>query len=1258
MSPGSAPLLCQAHASRIMAPPTTRETNSMFHLTVRVAWHDSRWDGSVCQAPSCNSFCTALDRIREERDDDAEDALAGRSWNTLSPEKHPPCQAESGAFMNRAEWTRRFQHPYSNSNKAAETHGHLKPTSVRVPPFATFAVPFAWMLRSEQDAIDKRLPTPLPPDERSPFNSPWVFGRARQKAILDLFSSRLTPEHSLVFFYCKEGQPLGDTISRLVMGTGRITSVGAPKAYDVVDKRKPTHLMWDLLIRHSIRPAEDDGFLLPYHEYIEPTGDPVEDERRLDLLREIAVPADPAHMRVFSYAAELAPADIALSTLVRCLESVRKIREHGIAKGPWERREEWLNKQIARAWQDRGTFPGLGPALEALGMRLGTALTLELLSSGIVASDDDPWPTVDTMIRGKRNPPHAAYADDIRAVRDTWTNLSKERRALLKLLSRFALTSGQARRWFDPAKRAKGTATKVSDEEILANAYQMSEVDLGDWDDSPVSVGMIDRGLLPDSTVAAKHPVPAPSSIGSTSDARRLRAAIVAVLRDASADGDSLLSTSETLQRVAKLDLAHPCIVGSDWPATNQPTLGGVVELVKIASGESRNQPMIALQLGELKGREKRLRSIFSKRAGKPCTPINSDWKRLLESAIASAGGKYDPSNERHAQAIAEQAVALDRLLSRRLSVLVGQAGTGKTSVMGALMLCEPLAKNGVLLLAPTGKARVRLGQATNAGAMTVAQFLNHLGRYDGSRQRPLFTGTEKHRREKTVIIDECSMLTMDDIAAVLEALDLAHVQRVILVGDPNQLPPIGVGRPFADLVSYLETTSANADNGTPLGNALAKLTVEVRAVTAANDSSDTLRLASWFTREPQPVDADRVLSDLELGSSFNDLDLTCWSTPDELRTKLLEAFQRHLGLRDSDDIAGFNSSLGLNDQGWVSFDAPEGSERWQILSPVRMHPHGVHDLNRWVQRHFRAKELEAAANRWVVSLGDESIVIRDKVIQTSNQQRSAYDGNALAKYYLANGEVGLVVPGKNGWLNVLFAGRPRLRFGYRERDFPGGSGPLELAYALTAHKSQGSEFGKVFVILPRNCRLLSRELLYTALTRSREQLVLLIQGDDPTALFDLSRPERSETARRNTNLFQGVVRVADDAIPYAEHLIHRTEKGHLVRSKSELVIANMLCQLEIDYEYERVCDGTTEPGRLRPDFSFVMPDGDLIVWEHLGMLDRPDYKRGWEWKRHWYERNGFVEGKTLFTSAEGAGQGLDSAQLRVTALAIKQQLE
>lgn len=206
--------------------------------------------------------------------------------------------------------------------------------------------------------------------------------------------------------------------------------------------------------------------------------------------------------------------------------------------------------------------------------------------------------------------------------------------------------------------------------------------------------------------------------------------------------------------------------------------------------------------------------------------------------------------------------------------------------MLGALLKSKALANEGVLFLAPTGKARVRLGQKTGATAMTVAQFLHQLGRYDGLRQRPLFEGREKYRGERTVVIDECSMLTLDDLAAVLYGLDLAHVQRLILVGDPNQLPPIGVGRPFADLVEHLDSARVDGD---PLGEALSRLTTEVR--TTAGAPSDALRLASWYTRELQQIDADRVLSDLELGEEFNDLQVEFWSSPDELRTKLQALF-------------------------------------------------------------------------------------------------------------------------------------------------------------------------------------------------------------------------------------------------------------------------------------------------------------------------------------------------------------------------------
>lgn len=1228
----------------------------MYDLTCRVAWHDSRWNGTVCKAPSSNSFCVALDRIRAERDEAAEDKIAGQTWADLNSGNLPPCHKESAGFMGPTEWVRRFEHPYADNKKASATHSNLRPTIVKVPPFSTFAVPFSWMLRGNQDGIQERLVEQLPEDAESPFDSPWIFSRRRQNAILNLFFGKLIEKQSLVFFYCKEGQPLGDTISRLIVGVGLINKISPLRLYETADGA-PGYPMWDRLIHHSISPEGSDGFLLPYHDYLDPTGDPDEDLRRLGLLREIAVPADDANILTFSYAAELASSDISLSTLVRFLESVRKIRQHGIAKGPWERREEWLNGQIARAWQNRGAFPGLGSVLEALGMRLGTALSLELLASKMIAAADDPWPAVDAILRGRRDPPQSAYDDDLKAVRKTWDNLPAERRALLRLLSRVAVTPGQATRWFVPKSRAKAVSRPVTDQEILENPYRISEVDLGDRDDVPVSLGMIDRGLLPDTTISSKHRVEEPSRVGSINDPRRVRAAIVATLRKAAERGDSLLSCADTLDRLPTLGLGHPCNVGTDWLIANSDVLRGVVEQIDIADDASEQESRTALQLTELQERERRLRIILTGRARKALTGIDANWRELLVQSIKASGGSFNVANPRHARAIEEQATALEKLLSRRLTVLIGRAGTGKTSVMGALMQCQAVSKDGILLLAPTGKARVRLSKATGATALTVAQFLYQLDRYDGERQRPLFEGVSAHRKEKTIVIDECSMLTMDDLYAVLEALDLAHVQRIILVGDPNQLPPIGVGRPFADLVLFLESAREPPTEKAPLQGALARLTIEVRTSVSGDAPSDALRLASWFTREPQPVYADKVVSDLEIGTGFNDLEVRFWHSPAELRELLLRAFREHLGLRSDRDIPGFDTALGLDEKGWIPFDKPEGSERWQILSPVRMHPYGVNDLNRWVQQHFRANELAAAGEPWETSLGDERIVRKDKVIQIRNQWRTAFDGKEKAKHYLANGEVGLVGSGKNGFLNILFAGRPNFRFGYNGRDFAGGSGPLELAYALTVHKAQGSEFGKVIFVLPKASRLLSRELLYTALTRSREQLILLVEGDDPSILFDLSKPEKSETARRNTNLFRGVIRDAGQEIPYAEDLIHRAQDGTLVRSKSELVIANMLCSLGIRYEYERVCEGTTESGRLRPDFSFVTPAGDLLIWEHLGMLNREDYARGWEWKKAWYEKNGYAPGETLFTTQDDERGGLDSSTIRKTALEIERLL-
>lgn len=1163
--------------------------------------------------------------------------------------------------MSPRPWIREFDHPYRQNKNCAKTHGNLKKRMLGLPAFSAIAVPFKWMLRKNQRHIDERLLQPLPTDDEPPFPSPWVFGRQRQEAIVDEVFGHLSEEKSLVLFYTKEGHPLGDGIRRLVVGIGRITKVGKREHYDTFDG-KPGYPLWDRVIGHSIRPDGHDGFLFPYHEYLATTGDAAEDARRADLVREIVVTPPQDRYDDFSYGSEVTDADVALSVLSRALAAVRKIREHGIVPGPWQKREEWLNQQLTLAWKDRGAFPGTGPMLEALGMRLGTALVLELRGNGTLKPESEPWTLLDELFRGKRKAPDQAFAPDLQAVAPTWLGLSPERRQLIELLSRFDLTPEQARRVWDGLKRRAGFILPTSDAEIIDNPYLIAERDLGGGDDAAVSLELIDRGLLPDEALAFAPKVAEPSRVDSVADRRRVRGALVSVLRGAGESGDSLLSLEEALGRLPALSADHPILISPDWIDGNALFLDGVISRLAVDVKGPTSKKVPALQLSDVKGREEKLAKILRARCAKSIEPPKADWKTLITESIQTNGQKINPRNPRHLAALEEQAKALRKICSRRLSVLTGGAGTGKTSVVGGLVRCDQLQTDGLLLLAPTGKARVRLQGTTKSEAMTVAQFLHRLKRYDGSRQRPLFEGKETYRSAKTVVIDEASMLTMDDLYAVLLALDLAHVQRIILVGDPNQLPPIGMGRPFADLITFLASAEAseNAEDK-HVASALARLTVEVRSVRIANSNneeqpSDTLRLASWFTDLPPAGFAEQVLSRLSLGEQLNDLEIAYWTTSDDLRQKLLDQFQKHLGLTSPDDVAGFNKSFGFADEGWIKRDDPDGIENWQLLAPTRMHPYGVAELNRWVQARFRAKQKQDARDFRGVAVGDEGIVLNDKVIQLTNGERNCYfwSTKETGSEYLANGEIGGVATGRNGFLNVFFAGRPNLSFGYRGGDFREDGVPLELAYALTIHKAQGSQFRTVFVVLPKSSRLLSRELVYTALTRSRQRLVLLIEGDNAGLLYNLSRPEKSDACRRNTNLFGGILRERSGEPPYAENLIHKTDKGHMVRSKSELIIADLLYQEKIPYEYEQPLDGVEVVGRLHPDFSFTDAAGDRVIWEHLGMMHDEEYAQGWRWKREWYEKNGYVVGENLFVSEERKGQGLDKEALRAIAAKIQ----
>lgn len=201
----------------------------------------------------------------------------------------------------------------------------------------------------------------------------------------------------------------------------------------------------------------------------------------------------------------------------------------------------------------------------------------------------------------------------------------------------------------------------------------------------------------------------------------------------------------------------------------------------------------------------------------------------------------------------------------------------------------------------------------------------------------------------------------------------------------------------------------------------------------------------------------------------------------------------------------------------------------------------------------------------------------------------------------------------------------------------------LELAYAISVHKSQGSEFDYVYIVIPkRDSHLLSMELLYTAITRAQKKVTIFLQEDIGT-LSSLGHIEKSAVRRINSSVFK-FVPLPEELLYiqnwYADEKKLATLSKYFVRSKSEVIIANMLVQEEVPFVYE-------EP-LFAPDGTMFLPDftvkfrGETYYWEHVGRLDLPDYRAHWEIKEKWYEKHfpgkllTTFEGKDLSTDAMG----------------------
>lgn len=806
----------------------------------------------------------------------------------------------------------------------------------------------------------------------------------------------------------------------------------------------------------------------------------------------------------------------------------------------------------------------------------------------------------------------------------------------------------------------------VSDVQVLANPYLLYELDRAARD--PIRLPIIDRGLFPDVVVREKFPLPEPSRVTDATDARRVRGFVVQQLEAAAEQGHTLQSRAQVIQEIRSLDVQPACPIDGDLMTVVEGAFPPVVEKTNLRDDQPAYQLRRLTQVGKL------IRAEVQKRVSGKRHSADIAWRKLLDEALK---GEAPSEDQVEKDARQEKTAALEELFASRISVLIGPAGTGKTTLLKVLCNEPRVQDSGVLLLAPTGKARVRLENQTGLkGAQTIAQFLLPLDRYYPPTQTYRLSDREKVDAYKTIVIDEASMLTEEQFAAVLDAVK--GVERLVLVGDPRQLPPIGAGRPFLDIVRRLAPEKVESIFPR-VSKGYAELTVRLRQKVERGASAEPradLLLAEWFSGRPVDAGADEIWNQIQENKPSRYLRFLRWDTPDELQAKLLDVLVQELKLAGIQDTNGFEQSLGgtLYNTGvffWSGKNGEPGAcakvEEWQILSPVRGMPYGVEATNRLIQATFRAKTKKFATQRGrkiPKPMGREEILYGDKVINTQNQRRyKVWPENGSLKY-VANGEIGIVVgqfktqnAGYSGlpWqLEVEFSSQPSFKYGYGEKDFAEETGQpkLELAYSLTVHKTQGSEFGLTFVILPNPCRLLSRELLYTALTRQRQRVVVLHQGDWH-ALKQYATDYHSEAAARLTNLLElpHPVELQDRFLE--EGLIHKTRRGESVRSKSEVIIANLMYEKGVDYEYEARLVGTD--GQLRyPDFTIEdAASGTTIYWEHLGMMRDPDYKRRWEAKLKWYETQeilpkqygGGANGTLIWTQDDERG-GIDSGEI------------
>ncbi len=1247
------------------------------HLSVRVPWHDSGWTGKVCSKPRDNASCMFLPRI-QTKNVEFEEENANKYFHELDIKNLPPCIAEKVSFMSPYEITKHVNHPYSESNKTY--YGHYRETLLRYPSYSFSVVPYRWMLKkpkTDESEIATELGLNYDP-QREPildFGNSWVQQIENQKEMLDTFISAVQEDKSLIFIYAKN-IPLIETGGRVMIGVGRVKKVGKITEYDYSNPKPPFRsVLWERPLFHSIREGFDDGFLLPYHELLKI----VENDDFINPYEYVAFAPNTAE---FSYGSEHVNHDTAIDSLLIFRDSLNKFSR--LLDKNYSAQIDWINDEVSKLWSMRGAFPGLGAVLSAMGITEGNLIAWEI--EKIIHAQDgndlksNPWDYVSKILKGDKDILPKYLSKHIGpTLAQVWAAMPSEKRQYLQLLSRFQLNNDQAKSLYD---------TEALDE-YLSNPYLFYEQSR--LKDESILFSTVDKALFPSEKIKEVFPIPVPSATSEKVDHRRVRALAVDILESAASAGDTLLSEEQFITIINEAKIEPNCPINKDIIRAVEPFFENEIrtmpeETVPDPLSEKQKKYPKFYKLQRLQEFKETICNFVERRIYKGKRhEVSIDWQKLIDGAFGTIDKAFPKWLQRkEMKARTEKAAALNEIAQSRFSVLIGPAGTGKTTLLN--LFCEqPQVKNtAILRLAPTGKARVKLG----VDAKTIAQFLLELKRYDPVTGRYFINPhAPKHAEAKTVIVDEASMMTEDQLAALFDSL--VGIDRFILVGDHRQLPPIGAGRPFVDIINFLMPAIFPPDKPR-IGKGYAELETVFRQAgqnTGRETESERIdvRLSKWFSNSLVRKDDEDIFVEIESDNTkeWDNLKFVSWYSVNDLEQLILEELKKELKLNSLTDQVGFDKSLGAfekNGYAYFRIESASDAENWQLLSPMKGCGFGTKEINRMIHKNFKAKTIELAIDpgtypngfrkkrMLATPRGEDRIIYGDKVINLRNIRWGKYDklypeqaNNPQALRYIANGEIGLVtgVFSSKGWkgefpTQITFSSQPGYSYEMKGRHFKeDGDVQIELAYAITIHKSQGSGFKTVFFILPNPCPLLSRELFYTALTRQEEKIIIFHQGDFKDFKKYCS-DEYSETGRRLTDLFlkPDIKQVSKKY--YDSKYVQISAKGEFMISKSEVIIADHLYYNMVDYAYENTitdASGVT----IHPDFTIEDAEtGIIYYWEHLGMLTMDDYRTKWNRKLAWYQRNKIVpykeataeNDKQLIITKDKPDGGIDSNEI------------